>query len=309
MSLKSLSAGTRDLFLFNPEIIQIDPKYNIEGRGFDPANDDLDNQLVESIRENGIQTPLTVRFLNEQVVMVRGHRRLAAVKLLIGAGVDIKTVPCMSEARGTSDADRDIDLLISNDSGANGTKPISEIQRAAIFMRMVNHGWTDAQIAKKVACSEQTVRNQIAIHALPSAVKQMVEADEVSASEAVKVVRSEGETAPAVLNEALEIAKAEGKTKVTAKSLAKVETKAAAKKAAKAATKVVPGEVVAVSAAPDSLPPAVEDARANALASLDAMVKSLERLESDPKVHPRSRKAIESARVAVAEAFDITDQN
>lgn len=296
MNLKSLAAGRSDLLQINPELIGVDPDYNV--RKFDAANDPEDAALVESIRHNGIRTPLTVRLMGERVVVVAGHRRLAAVTLLNAAGSEIKTLPCMPEQRGTTVEDRDLDLITSN-SG----KPLTELQRAAVFVRLLRHGWSESEIAKRVGVTEQTVRNQIAIHELPTPIKHMVEAEEVSASLAVQVVRSEGEAAPAVLEEALEIAKAEGKDKATAKSVAKVETKGAAKKAAKIAVK----ESSALVPAP--VPDSVIDLKADVLATLDAMVKSLERYESNPKVNPRSRQAIEKARLAVALAFDITDQN
>lgn len=296
MNLKSIAAGRSDLLQINPDLIGVDPAYNI--RKFDSLNDEQDAALVESIRHNGIRTPLTVRLVGESVVVVAGHRRLAAVKLLNASGAEIKTLPCMPEQRGTSDADRDLDLITSN-SG----KPLTVLERAEVFVRLLRHGWSEADIAKRVGVSEQTVRNQIAIHELPTPIKQMVEADEVSASLAVQVVRSEGETAPAVLDEALEIAKAEGKENVTARTVARVDTKGAAKKAAKAAAKA---EAVEVAPTPSLRE---EDIKSETLIKLDAIVKGLERMESDPKINARARQAIERARLAAAEAFDVTDQN
>ena len=310
MNLKSLAAGRSDLSHINPAIIQVDPTYNLAGRHLDPTNDPRDARLVQDIRARGVRTALVVRLVDEKVFVVQGHRRLQAVKLLSEAGVDIKTVPCVPEPRGTNDADRNLDLIMSNDDEANGSKPITEIQRAEAFVRQLRYGWTEAEIAEAVGCSEQTVRNQIAIHELPTPIKRMVEADKVSVSEAVKVVRSEGGDAKVVLDEALEIAKAEGKERITPKFIAKVDTKAAAKKAERTAARAKPETSEVTTAAPaTNTGDAKADAKADALATLDTMVKTLSKLESNPQVNPRAREAIEKARIRVADAFDITDQN
>lgn len=304
MNLKSLSSGRTDLLSINPAIITVDPSYNV--RKFDPVNDEDDKGLIESIRHNGVRTPLTIRLVQNEVVVVAGHRRLAAVKLLLDAGVEIKTLPCMPELRNTSDADRDLDLITSN-SG----KPLTGIEKSMVYARLAKYGWSEEQIAKRVGVSSQHVRDMLTLHVVPEPIKEMIEAGAVSASLAVKTVRSEGEDATEVLEKAVTTAKADGKAKVTPKELAKVEsTKAAAKKAASTNPKPVakepepsiPGVTAIVS-------PVTTDAKSDALTALDLMVKSLEKMEVDTRINARARLAIEKARIAVGDAFDITDQN
>lgn len=270
MRLKDHADKVTDLLQVNPAKIQFDPGYNVQGREFNPDADALDLALLDSIRQSGVRTPITIRADGETIVVVAGHRRLSAVRLLLAEGVDIKTIPCMPEARGTSEADRALDLLTSNDS-----KPLTALQEAEIYKRLMGHGWDLALIARKAARSITHIHNRLDLAAAPAEVLAMVADGAVSVSTAVATVRAEGSGAGKVLAEA---AAASPSGKVTPKALRKPVAEA---------------------------PVAPTANRTGVQGKLDAILDQLTAMETDTSINVRVRKGIERARVAVADAWDL----
>lgn len=208
-SLQDAAIKRVDMYQFDPLKIEVQPGYNV--RAFDTANDEEDASLKESIRASGVRTPLTIRTQKEQVFVVAGHRRLAAVKELIAEGVEIRAIPCLPEAKGTTDEDRVLDLIRSNQG-----KPLTAMQRAEVFKRLIAFGWDEAEIATKVGCSRGHVGDMLTLASAERDVRQMVQAGEIAATTAIRAIKQEGDDAGSVLAEAVADAKAAGKKKVSA---------------------------------------------------------------------------------------------
>lgn len=215
---------TGELFNIPVKDITVDPAYN-ERDASDFTDDDFAT-LRESIRENGVTTPLRVRTAGNEIIVVSGHRRLAAVRELNENGCGIVTLPCTVEKPGTTEADRDLALLTDN----NG-KPLSAVRIAAVCARLRARGWDDADIATKAGFSPQTVRNMLILHGAPEGVKQLVTDQKVSATLAYETVVREGDKAEEVLKAAVEASgekgRATAKTVAEAKEKIKAETKKA----------------------------------------------------------------------------------
>ena len=208
-SLQDMSVKRTDMYQFDPAKIEVEPGYNI--RTFESAVDEDDAALKESIRASGVRTPLTIRSKGDQVFVVAGHRRLAAVKELIAEGVEIRTIPCIPEVKGTSDADRALDLIRSN-SG----KPLTLMQRSEVIKRLIGFGWDEAEIATKLGCSRSHVADMLRLASADSDVRAMVKDGSISPTTAVRVMRQEGDNAGPVLAEHVAGMKAAGKKKVAA---------------------------------------------------------------------------------------------
>lgn len=211
--LRDLKAGKRDLLMFDPRILQVEEGYNIRDLTTADAQAKL-MVLAKSIADNGfsIGQPLTVRLRDEGVFVVAGHRRRAATMIAIEQlGAEIEMIPAIAEAKGTSEADRCADLVVSN-SG----EPLTSLELATVVRRLIGYGWDEAKIAKKFGwATTQTVDNYLTLISAPEAVQQMVRNDEVAASTAVAAMRKHGEHAEETLEAAKAQAKSEGKTKVT----------------------------------------------------------------------------------------------
>lgn len=211
--LKDLAAGVSDLFKIDPRIIKVTPGFNVRHE-----NDDLAEHvasLKQSIEALGVKTPLKVRLVNDEIFVVDGHCRLKAIMELIGDGVEIETVPCVPEGKYSTDAERDLELLTSN-SG----KPLTPLEKADVFKRLLSHGWDRSQIARKAGLGEKQVSNMLDLSVAPTEVREMISSGAVSATTAMRTIQAEGaDQAAETLKEAVKEAKENGKSKVTPKAI------------------------------------------------------------------------------------------
>ncbi len=215
--------------------------------------------LADSIEAHGFlrSRPLTVRQAGDLLVVVDGNCRLLAVKLAMSRGAEIKTLPCLSEAPNTNDADRTLNMLLANSGLAH-----TPLEYAAAIKRLLSWGWSDTDIAKKLGKSRQWVSNVLETAALPADVQAQLVDSVVSATQARKLVRQHGDKAAAVIAGA---AAASGRKHVTARHLA-----VAAPVAVLPAPVSVDGP--AVVAAPVAAPEA-DDATQDALVALRQAVR------------------------------------
>jgi ParB-like chromosome segregation protein Spo0J len=198
----------------------IDPRTILEEPGWNqrqdtPALTAHIQSLAQSIRAIGVLEPLTVYIKGEEIRLVNGHCRLAAVKILLAEGQEILTVPARVEAQTANDADRVLSMVTRN-SG----KPLEPIEVAAVFKRLEAFGWDVHAISAKSGYSENRVLELLRLNAAPEVVKEMIHKGEVSASTAAKVISQHGaEKATPILVQAVKTAKADGKTKASGKHL------------------------------------------------------------------------------------------
>lgn len=208
----------RDFFTVDPRLLKVVPGYNVRDLTTPQAIVALDD-LKRSIVENGVRIPLEVRIDGEDLFVVAGHRRLAAVMAAISEGHEITAIPVVPEPKGMNDVERTIGLVVSN-SG----EPLTALELAEIVRRLLAFGWTNDQIAKRLGWkSAQRVTDYISLLSAGGDVQSMLRSGEVSVSTAAKIIKSEGSEAGETLRKAHDVAKASGKTKITAKSIAKAK--------------------------------------------------------------------------------------
>jgi ParB family chromosome partitioning protein len=206
----------RDFFMVDPRKLSVDPTYNVRDLTTPDAREGLD-ELKAMVRADGVQIPLVVRLIGDDLTIVQGHRRHTVVMELIAEGEDIKAIPAIAEPKGVNDADRTFDLLRSN-SG----QPLAPLEIAEVVKRLINYGWTEAQIAQRRGWkSTQTVTNYLSMLEMPEVVKDHVKNGHVSATLARELTKTkDGEQADQVIREQLEVRKANGKkAKVTRKAI------------------------------------------------------------------------------------------
>jgi ParB-like chromosome segregation protein Spo0J len=170
--------------------------------------------LAGSIAFEGVKKPLEVFSEGEDVFVADGHCRLAGAMLAIARGADILAVPCVPEAKATNDVDRKLNQILSN-SG----KHLSPLEAGVNIKYAIDKGWSVEAVARKLGKSTSYVYGALEFQSAPAEVHAAVKAGEISATEAAKVVKTEKANAPAVIKAAVEVAKAAGKTKATAKHL------------------------------------------------------------------------------------------
>lgn len=146
-------------------------------------------ELADMIEANGIITPLTVDILKDGTIYVeRGHRRLAALKLLFEKYEEnslFDYVECFVNSATTTELDRIKAIYTSNT-----IQPLSPVENAEVVKRLkVYYELTNEKIAQELGISRQSVDNYAKIADLPDDVKQALNDHRVSLNSALSVMR------------------------------------------------------------------------------------------------------------------------
>lgn len=204
-----------DALRVDPRQLKVTDGYNVRDFTTPQAQEAL-AILKESIREEGgVLVPLEVRKVGEDIHIVSGHRRHRAVMELIAEGVEIETVPAVTEAKTTNDAERILRLIMHN-----AGEPLSMLEKAEVVRRLINMGWDRDKIAKRLGYkTPQSIANFEMLLAAPEVIKQAIREQEISPSTAVELVRQHGDAAGSKLVDMKEAAEKRGKDRATLKDL------------------------------------------------------------------------------------------
>lgn len=125
--------------------------------------DDLEG-LAQSISQNGILQPLTVRRENGEIELVSGERRLRAAKIL-----GMETVPCIIvEMSGRNSA---VMALIENIQ----RQDLSVFDEAEAIAKLIDfYGMTQEDAAVKLGKSQSTIANKLRILKLDENVRKKI---------------------------------------------------------------------------------------------------------------------------------------
>lgn len=213
--IKDLTLGRQDMYRLAPHAIHVKDGWN--SRDENAELDEHIDMLARSIAADGVKEPLTVYWENGKTFISDGHCRYRGVlRAMEVYGAEIVSVPVKTEDRFSSEADRVFSQIVRN-SG----KPLTPYEQGKVFKRLLNLGWTEADIANKSGISTTRVAQVLSLQAAPEPVQAMVRSGEISATLAIQAVRHADEPQQAVddLQAAVVTAKAAGKTRATAKHL------------------------------------------------------------------------------------------
>lgn len=176
----------RDLFLVDPRVLKVDPNYNVREMESPETVAHID-ALKATIADSGVRTPLQVRLVGDDIFIVSGHCRHAAVMALIAEGRDdIRAVPAVPEPQGTSEVERTLNLHL-----ANANNPLSTLAKAKIVKRLLDFGWTEDNIARRMGWkSRASVTQALEIVALSEPMQKRIRKGEVSATTARNLAKS-----------------------------------------------------------------------------------------------------------------------
>lgn len=190
-------------------------------------------QYAQSMLENGFykSKPLSI-FVGQNAegksvnYLYDGHRRYKAALLAKLRGLEITSAPCVTAPVGTSMEDLTIALVTMNDGEALGPFEV-----AVVCSRLMKCGMEIDEIAKRLTLTPTYVKDLLSLMAAPRAIRNLVIEGTVAPTLAIATIKKHGVSAPEVLQQGLEKAMAQGKTRVTGKTLApeKVKSPAAAK--------------------------------------------------------------------------------
>jgi ParB family chromosome partitioning protein len=160
----------------------IDPRHIFVEEGFNTRMDFDIDELVISIRQNGIHIPLTLWKVSgeEKYYIVDGERRWRAAMQLVNEGT-LVLCPAITITK-PNDENRTLMLLTKNDG-----KRLTPIELAHTYFRLKNYGYSEAEIAQKTGRSVQHVYQMLDIANLPKAVQDDIIKGEISAHKVIEV--------------------------------------------------------------------------------------------------------------------------
>jgi ParB family chromosome partitioning protein len=183
--IAQFSTGRRDVHMVDPRKLVLEKGWNTRDEG--PDLDAHIDMIAQSIANNGFhQTqPISVKMIDGQMVVRGGHcRTRACLRAIEHYGADLKAVPVIPFDRNANDAEMVLDQVISN----NG-KPLTLLEEARVYQKLVKFGWEQGDIAKKVGKSNGRISQILALLEMPAQAQALVATGAVSASLAHQVVK------------------------------------------------------------------------------------------------------------------------
>lgn len=180
------SSGSR-VVVGKQDMLKVDPRKIIIPDDWNPRVDYGDmKELKASIKQHGVKYPIIVRRnTRNQIELVDGFRRMRAVLELIKEGNKIVSVPALEERKGISDIEAMLSTLTSNTG-----KPLTPLEEAKAFSRLIGWGVTEQDLAEKTGKSLGTVKGRLLlIDASPKVIKAL-EKEEISLGAAKRIVRA-----------------------------------------------------------------------------------------------------------------------
>lgn len=241
-SLKSLNresadVSKSDLFSVAPHLLLEEEGFNTRGAFCEdyyerPDIKDGIRSLADAYKRGDYVPPIIVKVRDGNVFVREGHRRRRAILLAISEGADIRKIQVL-EHKG-DEAEQTLLIATSNDG-----LPLTPLEKAVIYGRLANWGWSDQEIAERVGRTAEHVRQAKALLELPLELKQMIQANEVAATYASELFREHGEAAVQMLKEAKAGEGEEKPKKLTRKKVEKKSSPKIGKKVVEAMHKSV----------------------------------------------------------------------
>ena len=141
------------------------------------------NELAQSIRENGLIQPVTVRKTGDKYEIIAGERRYRACLI-----ANIRTIPCYVMSPSEEEAAQM--ALVENVQ----RQDLSAIEEAKSYVQIMRQcKLTQEQVAKKIGKSQSAVANKIRLLNLPEEIQEGVVRGEISERHARALLSVEGE--------------------------------------------------------------------------------------------------------------------
>lgn len=182
--IAQFSQGKSEVFKIDPRILVIDPSDDYRDKS--QELDEHIDMLAQSIAEIGVRKPIEVKLEDGKVIVKEGRcRTRAAMRAIEVYKADLKAVPVISVDRYANEAD-----LILNQFVGNQGKPFTSLEQAKIFKKLLDMGWNQSDIAKKVGMSNGRISQILSLLTMPTQVQNLVSAGSVSASLALSTVKA-----------------------------------------------------------------------------------------------------------------------
>ncbi len=146
--------------------------------------------LAESILNSGQQRPVRVKKVSgeERYILKDGFRRMRAIRLLVERGEDFPFVEVSMVPKGYNDDDALLEQIIGN-----GGLPLSQLEEGNVFKQLINRGYTETDISRKIGKPISHIRACLAVSCLPKEIQNQVSEGVLSGNTAVEIFKSVNE--------------------------------------------------------------------------------------------------------------------
>lgn len=189
------------------DILKLDPSLIIIGEGFNyrnfklKSNKDHLKDTKNSIRKNGVQNPLWVRFDPETRMpfLIAGETRLRAVREILDDPTEEDDVKALVGKIPVIAKSGDDMTLLYLSLQENTQKPPSQVEVGGAYKRLIDQGQTVEDIADRMAQTPKYVKEAIALCEADPEIKQLVAEMAVTPSHAIWTIKQRGGEATATL--------------------------------------------------------------------------------------------------------------
>ena len=202
-----------------PAAFEVEPDFNPRERT--PELEAHIREIANSILADGFDPTqhLVVRYTGERVLVRDGRCRLEAIALANKERPGCVVRVPLDPMPGNSNELDDAYLVLSTQT----KKPLTATEYAAQVRRLLRSGQTEAEVAARLGKKIDALRRLMDLAGAPREIRDAVSRNELSQTEAVNLVRREGERAPEVIAKAREHAAARGSKAVRPRDIAAVE--------------------------------------------------------------------------------------
>lgn len=280
-NIKHVALRRRDSFTIDPKLIEDSEGLNErEDYGADFP------ELKESIRKDGVAEDLEVSVEAGHIRLIKGYRRMRAVRELIAEKLwTHEGVPCKSERRSGDARQVLVGRLIEQISHNLG-KPYTILEQGRVYTRLLEQGVTEKEIQERTGKSRPAVKNAVLLAEADPAVLKQIAGGHISESLVVEFIReAKGDAAKVVtlVEESVGTAAASGKKKASRKHAPKNSKTAGKKK--KAAAQEPSGSTPAQWSGGASGGDRTSMDSTTNLKKLNDLMEDLERDKCDPKCY------------------------
>lgn len=190
---------TKEIVYLNVNEVMVNPN---QPRKFFNLDGIID--LSNSIRENGILVPLSIRYTKGKYELIAGERRLRASKM-----ANLTEVPCI-----IIDADTEKSHVLSIIENLQ-REDLNFIEEAQAFQSLLkDYGYTQDMLAKKICKNQSTIANKLRLLKLEDNVKEILIENNLTERHARALLKlpnekSKLEVLDIVLNKSLNVSKTE----------------------------------------------------------------------------------------------------
>jgi ParB family transcriptional regulator, chromosome partitioning protein len=219
-AIKESGAKSGEMLMVPIAAIQVIDGFNVRITGTKEWTAGIED-LTNSIIQEGFyrDKPLTVYVGKDDegantFWLTDGHRRFEALTQAIARGADIQTVPVIVKPAGTSLEDLTVAM-------AKTGEPLQPYEMAILCKRMVSYGREPDEIAKRLGITRRYVDDLLYLIGAPAKIRNLVVDGKLSATLAIKQLRSNPKTAVKTLTATAEKSAKDGKARITNRDLPK----------------------------------------------------------------------------------------